>query len=202
MFKYLPIFILLLFYNYNFAQDCPSHINTLPMYGNAKKCEAQIESDNQFIAQMDSLFENRTLAAQDRINSGWEYYNNKDYPTAIKRFNQAWLLKEDMYEIYWGYANIYAINGKFLEAFDFFKTAVEYHPNNANFYYSYALAHSQFYLQNKKKSSLQDAIQHLEKAIEIDDQNSNVYSLIANIYKELGDYNKMNKYLDKVKYNK
>ena len=202
MIKILPILFLSLFSNLIFAQDCPSNINILPMYGKVQKCKEQIESDNKFIEEMDILFENRTLSAKDRINSAWSYFNNKDYSTAIKRFNQAWLLKKDMYEIYWGYANISALNDNLSEALDFFKIASEYNPENANYYYSYALANSQFYIKNKNKLYLHNAIQNLDKAIKIDNKNTHVYDLMASIYKELKDYDKMNFYLEKVKNSK
>jgi tetratricopeptide (TPR) repeat protein len=37
---------------------------------------------------------------------GWKYFYQGDLDTAIKRFNQAWLLDEKNYEAYWGFGII------------------------------------------------------------------------------------------------
>ena len=40
--------------------------------------------------------------SQDAADRGWKYYESGDYATAMRRFNQAWLLDSDNAEAYWG----------------------------------------------------------------------------------------------------
>ena len=38
------------------------------------------------------------------MNVGWSFFQRGDIGTAIKRFNQAWLIDSTRYESYWGFA--------------------------------------------------------------------------------------------------
>lgn len=72
--------------------DCDQGIALLPMYGNKKKCQAQLDADADFLSQCDGNYPKRSDASFDMLNTGWMYLHRGDYDTAMRRFNQAWLL--------------------------------------------------------------------------------------------------------------
>ena len=190
------VFYILIFNQY-FAQNCPEKINILPMYGEVQKCEEQIESDKIFISEMDKLFTSRKDAANDKIKSAWEYFYKKDYETSMKRFNQAWLLYPDLYEIYWGFANIRGNQGNSKEAKKYFDIAKEFNPTNSNFFVSSAMASSNIYLEEKNTKFLYDAISDLEEGLKIDSKNARLYYLLSVCNYYLNDIKTARKYLKK-----
>tara|TARA_R110000868_G_scaffold295250_4_gene555681 strand:- start:1093 stop:1434 length:342 start_codon:yes stop_codon:yes gene_type:complete len=93
--------------------DCPQGINLLPMYGEVKKCEQQIISDDEFILESEKQFKNRKKAAEYYVSQGWEYFYKDDNDTSMKRFNQAWLLDKTNAQVYWGFGNLLGKKSEF-----------------------------------------------------------------------------------------
>ncbi|MDL2274641.1 hypothetical protein LJC22_00755 [Desulfosarcina sp. OttesenSCG-928-G10] len=67
-------------------------INELPMYG----------------GQHDPAVDKNVKASQDATRRGWDAYHKGDPATAMKRFNQGWMLDRDNPEPYWGFGLIMA----------------------------------------------------------------------------------------------
>ena len=67
----------------------PDRINERPRYGRLAKTAAQLEADEQFIAQALRTYGTAQAAMQAHVNFGWHYLATNHAPTAIKRFNQA-----------------------------------------------------------------------------------------------------------------
>lgn len=78
-------------------------INERPMYGSVEKSAELKQADQKFI---ETVTQNVTRDSASRHFSGrgFQLLQNGDYRTAIKRFNQAWLLDSTNYEAYWGFA--------------------------------------------------------------------------------------------------
>ncbi|RZJ99911.1 MAG: hypothetical protein EOO46_21575, partial [Flavobacterium sp.] len=152
------------------------------MYGEKEKCKEQIDFDNQFLQETDKSFKTRSEASKYFSAKGWEYFYKDDSDTAVKRFNQAWLLDKSNYEVYWGFGNIYGKAGKENEALKMFNLAKQHNPENANFYISSASAYGALY--NKKQSStiLSKMIEDLNKASAIDPKNARAYAELAAAY--------------------
>jgi tetratricopeptide (TPR) repeat protein len=92
--------------------------NTLPMYGGPDhvKTPYQLEADEKFIQAVAQKGESREKASQAVAAGGWAFFNKGDLSTAMKRFNQAWLLDPNNPEIYKGFAAILKKQGKMDEA--------------------------------------------------------------------------------------
>ncbi|MBU2512161.1 hypothetical protein KJ966_12545 [bacterium] len=67
-------------------------INELPMYGGVEKTPEQKKLDDEFIKTVTQQNGTREKASENVANLGWKYLRKGDQKTAMKRFNQAWLL--------------------------------------------------------------------------------------------------------------
>ena len=85
------------------AQSYP--INQLPMYGEQPKSEVQRKADEDFIRRAVAEAGSRSAASDRRAEAGWRYLTQQhDLATAMRRFNQAWLLDPDNGSAYHGFA--------------------------------------------------------------------------------------------------
>ena len=76
-------------------------INEIPEYGNQPKSAEMLQADQEFLA----LTKGKEKESFDHMmNVGWSFFKRGDIGTAIKRFNQAWLIDSTRYESYWGFA--------------------------------------------------------------------------------------------------
>ena len=82
--------------------------NTLPMYGglDVVKTPFQLELDKKFIQNGIQIAGSREKACQDVIRWAWEFVNQGALLTAMRRFNQAWLLDPNNPEVYKGFATV------------------------------------------------------------------------------------------------
>ena len=111
MLKYLlsgSFFFLLLLY----CTAPWSYINTIPMYGNAEKPPEIREVDRQFIKAAIDTFGSADSAAYVYASLGWSYLFDGKMKTAIRRFNQSWLLDSSKADCYFGFAGYQEITGK------------------------------------------------------------------------------------------
>ena len=92
--------------------ECQQGINLLPMYGRVEKCKGQLEADENFFKQSDKEEPNRTTASMQMLENGWYYLHQKDYETAIKRINQAWLLDSTNIVVYASFVVILDLTDK------------------------------------------------------------------------------------------
>lgn len=78
--------------------------NQVPMYGGVRKNQAMIDSDQAFLAKARELAASDAEAVEMSIVLGFRYFAKRDMATAMKRFNQAWLIDPDRGDIYHGFA--------------------------------------------------------------------------------------------------
>lgn len=92
--------------------------NTHPMYGGPDhvKTPHQLEADEKFIQTVTQGGQSRERASQAVAVGGWQFFNKGDLSTAMKRFNQAWLLDPNNPETYKGFAAILKKQGRMDEA--------------------------------------------------------------------------------------
>ena len=105
-------------------------ISLLPMYGDAEKTENQKQADAAYIEQMEVKFKTRRTASNSAAKEGWYYWRTRDWQTAMRRFNQSWLLDPDNHLAYWGYLVILAAQGKYTDASDMGDKALSLAPDN------------------------------------------------------------------------
>lgn len=98
--------------------------NTKPMYGEIEKSEGQKEADKEFIE--DCLEEFGTIDSSIKVtnNNGWSYLSKNDKTTAIKRFNQSWMLNPEHPEAYFGFAFLEDLAGNKNESERFYALAL------------------------------------------------------------------------------
>jgi len=105
-------------------------INEIPMYGNIPPTEALKKCNEEFIKEMTQRAGGREAGSQEAIKLAWDYYRKGDQRTAMKRFNQAWLLNPNNAEAFFGFAFLNSVQGKIDEAIPFYKKCLEISPNH------------------------------------------------------------------------
>ena len=106
---------------------CPT--NELPMFGGFEKTAWQQQADDEFLAKMIPHYGGDRAAGAERFaQMGWNLYYQGNKTSAIKRFNQAWLLDADNQAALWGFAAISRERGKFDDALRFYEMALESGP--------------------------------------------------------------------------
>ena len=176
--------------------DCPEGINKLPMYGRVKKCNDQLESDREFLKESDKQFDSRKEAAQFHVAKGWEYFYQNDFDTAMKRFNQAWLLDSLNANIYWGYGNILGLRDKkFKESLVYFEKSLTINPDNARVWESAATSYGQLFFETKDVDLLNKTIDYLKTSGRIEPNNARVYGQLTAAYSYFAQKDSARKYL-------
>src|SRR5260221_9416180 len=78
-------------------------LNEQPMFGNQPKTPQMLVADAQFLAAAEK-YGTRAQVSDKSVQLGWQYFSKHDIPTAMKRFNQAWLLDPDNGDAFHGFA--------------------------------------------------------------------------------------------------
>jgi tetratricopeptide (TPR) repeat protein len=98
------------------ALRAKDRINERPRYGGLTKTAAQLEADERFLAQSLRQYGTALAAVQAHVTFGWHYLATDHAPTAIKRFNQAWLLDSTAADVYYGFSGYLWQQGQTAEA--------------------------------------------------------------------------------------
>lgn len=124
--KYLKILVLIFAMTFSSCESKGQKPdNTKPMYGEVAKSEAYRKIDTDFKNESLSKFKTIDSAVAVQINQAWRYYYHNDLKTAMKRFNQAWLLNPEFPDSYFGFAALLASEGNVSESNRFFNLAEE-----------------------------------------------------------------------------
>lgn len=155
------------------------HRNEMPMYGGKPKSADQIKVDQDFISSAIKTTGSREAAFKAAIGSGFQSMQTFDWRTAMKRFNQAWLLMPDRAEVFWGFGAAISHQGKFEESLQYFTKAAELDPRNARMlndfgfmYQFWASVRSQY--ETDKISRLKKSIELFERAAAIDPAKAHI----------------------------
>lgn len=82
------------------------NISLLPMYGGVEKTEAQLKSDEVFIRSVLEEGVSREDASALFVYEARTFFEQGDLDTAMKRYNQAWLLNAKNPDVYTGFGDI------------------------------------------------------------------------------------------------
>jgi thioredoxin-like negative regulator of GroEL len=66
-------------------------------------------ADDAFVERVAKDFGGREQASMDWVDQGFRFYQQGDLTTAMRRFNQAWLLNPANPEVFWGFASSFTI---------------------------------------------------------------------------------------------
>jgi tetratricopeptide (TPR) repeat protein len=166
-------------------------IDTLPKYGMAKKNDAQLEADRQFIAAVDTEYKgDRKKGAESIAARGWEFVKSGNLRDGMRRFNQAWLLDNANGDALWGMAVIDMANERSSEAMDLFAQAQASKSDDIDFASDYARAKGIIGMKTKNDVLLQDALTGFAKNYTRDPQHAlNLQNWAITLY-YIGDYPK------------
>ena len=99
----------LLFFHLIFGADASAQSNSLPrneqiMYGDRQFSPAELKANNDLLQSLDRSGVSRRDAARRAVVLGFRHFREGDMATAVKRFNQAWLVDSEYGRAYWGLA--------------------------------------------------------------------------------------------------
>lgn len=95
------------------------------MYGEVIKSDEYKKVDDDFKKESLKQFKTLDSAVSVYTDYGWRYFYNNDLNTAMKRFNQAWLLDPEFPDPYFGFASLLEMQKKQTEAKRFYAIALE-----------------------------------------------------------------------------
>jgi tetratricopeptide (TPR) repeat protein len=193
--NYSVLFSTIIFLSCSPKQNCPDDINLLPMYGEVKKCEEQIEIDKQFLSDCDKQFKNRREASDKYVEIAWGFFYNNDIEASMKRFNQAWLLDKNNSEVYWGFGNLMGMKKNYNQSILLLEKSIKINPNNAKVYESNAISYANIFNETKNVVHLNSTIENLKCAIKLEPENAKYYGLLTSAYSYFTQKDSLRKYL-------
>jgi len=185
---------------YLFCAGCgKTPTNEIPMYGGIEFTPYQKEINETFIQGVVKQYGSREAAADESVRWGWNYLNEKHDPkTAMKRFNQAWLLNPNNAGAFFGFGFLMSEKGRYDEAIMYYKKSIELNPNNSsaicNLGRAYGDKAHRLYRQHKSEEMLKyldEAMKLYEKACQVattDDELGYIYNSWAVGLWLKGDY--------------
>jgi len=180
------VFYLLLIVQLTYAQE-PNNLK--PRYGDIVKSQEYIDTDNKFIDEVVKQFGTREIAAKKHVKFGWDYFRKGDLSTAMKRFNQAWLLDSTLIDVNWGFGAVLGSLKEYEEAIDYLKKYQCSYPNNDRIYIDLASAYFQYASSQEEKGlneswelNLNKGKSCIKKSLIINDKNANAYGQLAVAY--------------------
>ena len=162
------------------------------MYGGITKTKKMVECDNRFVERVIKSEGSRQKATSHCLKLAWHYLDKNDLKTAMKRFNQAWLLTSDNYQIFWGFGIILARQAKIEDALKMFKKAISINHTNARLlsdlgYTCFVKAYNDSN-RAEKETYFKRSIRLYERAVKIDPNIGQIYSQWANTLFYMGNY--------------
>jgi len=101
------------------------HQLPIPMYGNRPRTAQEQAADAKLIQTVLSVTGDREAAAKEALRTGFQLCETGDLDTAIKRFNQAWLLTPNYPPVFHAFGWYMAKRGEVDEAIAMYKKALE-----------------------------------------------------------------------------
>ena len=97
------------------------------MYGQPgiARAESLKKVDEDLIRDATFRFGNRQAASRALAEQGWASVRKGILDTAMRRFNEAWLLNPKNYQAFWGFGAVLSEQGKLAEAIEQLETARE-----------------------------------------------------------------------------
>ena len=192
-------------YYANWVALSKNDISLLPEYGADDKTEQQvgIKSEKDVLRYYEG---DRIEAGKKMVELGFiDLYEKGDFVSAMRRFNQAFLLHKDNADIYYGFGTIYFNLGAFKEARLQYDKGLKIDPNHSKILSDYGTTYLGDYYDafpvNKYRAleNLVMASNYLDRSLSADGQNSStVYRLsVVNMY--LGNCGRATSLLERAK---
>lgn len=150
-------------------------INVLPLFGGYKKSNEQIAEDKLFIADCNKNFKNKSESSDFFANMGWQYLSEGNKDMATHRFNLAWLLDNTNEDSYWGLGVLEYQNGDFNEATRLMRKGLSLNEKNVTLIVDLATVYIKCYASDKSEEDLKNANELLDKALNIQPEQTSAY---------------------------
>lgn len=182
-------------------------ISLQPEYGNIEKTESQKTDDENFKKDILEHYKGDTNAASKKMSDlGFTYlYDKGDFVTAMRRFNQAFMLNPKNADAYYGFGTIFFNLGAMEKAREQYDKGLEIDPKHSKILTDYGTTYLGDYyesLENGKENStefLTKAEEYLEKSLEFDNKDSNTIYKLSIVKMYIGNCNKAKELLKKAK---
>ncbi len=182
-------------------------ISLQPEYGNVKKNESQKVDDENFKKDILEHYKGDTNAASEKMSDlGFTYlYEKGDFVTAMRRFNQAFMLNPQNADAYYGFGTIFFNLGAMEMAREQYDKGLKIDPKHPKILTDYGTTYLGDYyesLENGKGNStefLEKSQEYLEKSLEYDKKDSNTIYKLSIVKMYIGDCKEAKELLKKAK---
>jgi Tfp pilus assembly protein PilF len=155
-------------------------LNEQPMFGGLVKSPAMLQADEAMIAAA-AKFGSRAQTSDRSVGLGWQYLGKRDMATAMKRFNQAWLLDPANGDAFHGFAVIVMDRDHdAAKADQLFQRGLAAPRQSPGIYLDYG----RFLLKANRPA---DAIAPLRKAVSFDGMGADAQALLTMALYQSGD---------------
>jgi Flp pilus assembly protein TadD len=162
------------------------------MYGNVETPQSVKLAHEQLIREAAATFGSREAASDAFARRAWQLYKQDDLATAMRRFNEAWLLNPHNPQAYWGFGAILHDQGKVHEALAMLSRASELDPSNPRLMADLArvLAQEATYAATtaERERYFTKACEVFQNASVLDPKNGHSYGLWALALYDRGRY--------------
>nr|WP_315229474.1 hypothetical protein [uncultured Albidiferax sp.] len=171
---------LLLHFSTCYAQDT----SQLAKYGGIARNAEQREADEEFLKSVDFDFPgDRKKASEEFVKWGWDYIRQRDLVSAMRRFNQAWLLDSTSGTALWGMASVLGLKGEHAAAVALYGEADLTQSSNKNFSADYAMTLGVSGKLLRDPSLVQKSYARFAKTFERDSQHvGNLHNWAMTLY--------------------
>lgn len=186
-------------------EESATDINLQPKYGQVEKTRKQKIADKKFIKFVSKLDATPKKRSDRFIRLGFNFLYQNDLKTAMRRFNQAYLLDATNTDIYWGYGAIYMSLGQYQKAKEQYEEGLEANPDSSHLLTDYG---TYFMVQynilkptdlKKAMTNLDVAISYLTKSYTLDSTDQSTTFKLSVVYYEKGDCTNAWKYYEECK---
>jgi len=180
----------------DWKEEAKTQINLRPEYGNVVKSQGEIDEDNKFIETVLGQDTTRRKGSEHLVDLGFNYLYRGDLKTAMRRFNQAWLLDPKNENAYWGFGAIYFSFNDFNEALKQLEKGLLINPNSSNILTDKATIYTSFYRNDHNPDWLNKAVELFSKSYKIDPSNQNTLFKLSAAYYYKSDCINAKKFYD------
>ena len=135
-------------------------------------------------------------ASEHFVSLGFDYLYRGDLKTAMKRFNQAWLVDHKNENAYWGFGAVYFSFNDYEEALKQLNKGLAINPNSSNILTDVATINTGLFVSKHDATYLENAIALFNKSYKIDPVNQNTLFKLSVAYFYKNDCSNAWKYYD------
>lgn len=157
--------------------------DTKPMYGDVEKDERYKKIDDDFRKAMISQYGSVDNAVNEYLNMAWALFYRNDLTTAMRRFNQAWLLNPDFPDTYFGFAAILEMQGKNAEATRFYLSGIKKDRDKERT----VICYRQIAECKEQLNDLSGAVESITKIKMLKPDSTFVYKKLGHLYMKQGE---------------